>query len=99
MKKAQTAVVKPPLKTVQDERTRAHRSVNWVVSIILLVFAIWSIHLNSETIGVYKQNTQLFLELDAKMSNINQGITTVTELCQKTTVVVPVAPTDTEKNQ
>lgn len=90
--------MKAPLKTAQDERTRAHRAVNWVVSIILLIFAIWSIHLNSETMRVYKTTVQSFTEMDSKIGQISNDIASVKDVCNKTTVVVPVAPIDGELN-
>lgn len=97
-KKAPTKVSqKPPLKTLQDERTRVHRTVNWVVSVILVVFAIWSINLNSEGRSLFKQSNAVVAEIDRKIDTLTTSLSEVKEVCQKTTVVVPVSTTENPK--
>lgn len=85
------------LQESRDESTRTHRAVNWVVSVILVVFAIWSIHLNSEGRSMYKQTLILVTEMDAKIATISNDLKVVKDLCQPTTVVVPPPTTDTQE--
>lgn len=94
---SRVTVVRPPLRTSQDERTRAHRTVNWVVSVILICFAIWSIQLNAQGRGMLKQTTTLIEATDTKIESIAKDIHDVSEACKQTPIVVPVPTTDTQK--
>lgn len=96
--KAQTrvqATVKPPLKSAQDERTRIHRAINWVVSVILIAFAFWSINLNAEGRSFLKQATAIIAETDHKIEAVQASMEIIKKLCQPTTIVVPTTPVDT----
>ena len=75
-----------------------HKAINWVVSLILIVFAIWSIMLNADGRSLFKQTTQMVTEIDKKLEDAKKDISTVKDACLKTTVVVPVAPTDNPQN-
>lgn len=100
MTKANIKVVKvAPPKPRFDEAQRLHRAINWVISVVLLVFAIWSIVLNAEGRSLYKQTVSTVAEMDKKLSDITSEIKTVRDLCQQTTVVIPTATIDGAKNE
>lgn len=66
-----------------------HKAINWVVSVILLVFAIWSITLNSQGQGYFKQANQLYTETDKKIGDIASQMQSVKDACLNATVVIP----------
>lgn len=99
---SRVTVVKPPLRTTQDERTRAHRTINWVVSVILVGFAIWSIQLNAQGRGMLKQSTAVVESIDTKIESLTKSMQEVKDVCTQppqTPIVVPVETTDTQKKQ
>lgn len=96
---SKVTAVKPPLRTAQDERTRAHRTVNWVVSVILIAFAIWSIQLNAQGRGMLKQSTAVVEGLDTKIDTLSGEMKAVEAACKQTTVVIPTTTTDTTITQ
>lgn len=89
-----------PTPSEQREAARAHKAINWVVSFILVVFAIWSINLNAEGRSLFKQTTFIVNEMDKKIDGITQSLHDVKDACQpRATIVVPAAPTDTQNVQ
>lgn len=89
------ATAKQPLKVSQDESTRIHRAINWVVSVILIVFAVWSINLNAEAKSYLKQSVAIIAETDSKLLDFKSDLEVIKRLCQPTTVVIPPTPIDT----
>lgn len=90
-------LVKPSKQgSTQDERTRAHRAVNWVVSVILVAFAIWSIQLNAEGRSMLKQTTTIIESTETKIDHITSELAETKAACIAATLVVPVATTDTQ---
>lgn len=86
------------LKTPEDERTRIHRAINWIVSVILLVFAIWSIKLNTDTKILYSQAQQAVNETDNKITALTKDLKDIKDVCsQMTTVDIPTETIDTNK--
>lgn len=86
-----------PTPSEQREATRAHKAINWVVSLILVIFAIWSINLNAEGRSLFKQTTFIVNEMDKKIDAITQNLHDVKDACQpQTTIVVPTTPVDTQ---
>lgn len=79
-----------------DERTRIHRAINWVVSFILISFAIWSILLNSEAHSLFKQTVFVAEETAHRLDSISGDLSVLKDLCQTPTVVIPTTPTDTQ---
>lgn len=87
-------MAKAPPKLDKDESTRIHRAINWVVSIILIAFAIWSINLNAESRAYFTQAVAIIAETDHKLTEIKANVEVIKSLCQPTTVVVPQTPID-----
>lgn len=96
MKKALTRKKEVATKPDTNESIRLHRAINWVVSVILLVFAIWSITLNAEGRSLLKQATAMFTEIDTRVNEIKTEVAGIKSLCQPTTVVIPTTTTDTK---
>lgn len=83
----------------RSEAQRLHRAINWVISVILIGFAIWSIQLNAQGRGMLKQTTSLIEASDAKIDKIVSDLQVVKEACQATPVVIPLPTTDTQTKQ
>lgn len=92
-------VLHPMRMDARSEAQRLHRAINWVVSAILVAFAIWSIQLNAEGRSLLKQTATMIEATDVKIEGIAQDIQTVSEACKAATIVVPVPTTDTQKTQ
>lgn len=72
-----------------------HKAINWVVSCILLVFAIWSIHTSTQGQSLFKQANQLHSDVDLKLAGITEKLDAVRDACLKAPVVIPTAPVTT----
>jgi len=81
----------------RDEATRAHRAINWVVSAVLVAFALWSIMFNAEGRSTYKQTALVASEIDAKIETISKDISVIKEFCKQTPIVVPLPTIDTQE--
>lgn len=79
---------------LSDERTRAHRAINWVFSFALVCFAVWSILLNAEGRSLLKQSVSYAEDTDKRIAQIVQDFQTVKDVCLKTTVVIPTPTID-----
>lgn len=75
-----------------------HKAINWVVSFILVVFAIWSLTLNADSRSNMKIALQTFTEIDKKLEDAKNDLATVKNAClTMAPVVIPVPTVDTEK--
>lgn len=97
-KPSNARAVKTPTQVANklDESTRLHRSINWVVSLLLMLFALWSINLNAEGRSMLKQSLSVVDDINAQIVEVNNNLKVVKELCQTTTVVLPTATTGNE---
>lgn len=74
-----------------------HKAINWVVSFILVVFAIWSLTLNADSRSNMKIALQTFTEIDKKLEDAKSEMALVKQAClSMTPVVIPVPTIDAE---
>lgn len=85
-----------PFKETKEEQIRRHRAINWIVSLILIVFAIWSIHLNAQGQSALKSTVEAINETDAKLVALDAAMQTVKEACLSAPIVIPTTPTDAD---
>lgn len=72
-----------------------HKAINWIVSCILLVFAIWSINTSTQGQSLFKQANQLHSDIDLKLVEVKTQLGEVKDACLKAPVVIPQAPVTT----
>lgn len=84
-------------RTLEKPKTYSvHKVVNWVVSLVLVCFAVWSIVLNAEGRGLYKQSVQTLEAIDKKLEDTQQVLKDTQSACQTPTpIVIPTPTTDT----
>lgn len=70
-----------------EERNRIHRTINWVVSVLLIAFAIWSINLNAEGRAMLKETSTLIIATDMKIVEIVNELKVVKNLCEPKVVI------------
>lgn len=90
IKKKRKAVTQLP-----KSESNVHKIVNWVVSIILIAFAFWSIKLNAESKALFNQTSAITRETDNKIVTITQSMQSVLEVCQKSVTGIPSVTTGT----
>lgn len=66
-----------------------HKAINWLVSVILLAFAIWSIYMNAQGQSYFKQANALYADTDKRVTDISNQMQTVKDACLNSTVVIP----------
>lgn len=60
---------------------RTHRVLNWSTTVILLLFAAWSVYINIQARSLFKQALTVSSEIENKIAVISQNVGTVTQLC------------------
>lgn len=70
-----------------EERTRIHRTINWVVSVLLIAFSIWSINLNAEGRAMLKETSTLIIATDMKIIEIVNELKVVKNLCEPKVII------------
>lgn len=91
-KKTENKVIKLPTPL------SVHKAINWVVSVILVGFAIWSLTLNADSRSNAKMALQTFGEIDKKLEDAKKEMALIKDAClAQPTVVIPTTPIDTEQ--
>lgn len=70
---------------------------NWIISIVLLVFALWSIYLNTQARSFFNQATQVYDETEKRITDVTNGLSEVKDVCQRAVIVQPVTTTDNQE--
>lgn len=76
-----------------------HKAINWIVSVVIIGFAIWSVMLNVESKANVKMALQSFTEIDKKLEDAKKEMALVRDACLQAaspTVVIPTETTDTQ---
>lgn len=86
-----------PKQPHQKARTYSiHKAINWVVSFVLILFAVWSITLNAEGRAQFKQATATFDAIEQKVQDTRNDLMAVKAACQSAPVVIPLPTTLTQ---
>lgn len=84
------------VKVSHEDCTRTHRMTNWIISVVLLVFALWSIYLNTQARSFFNQATQVYSETEKRITDVTSGLSEIKDVCQSAVIVQPVTTTDTQ---
>lgn len=85
-------------KVQEFDTNRVHKAINWVVSVILLVFAIWGIKLHTDSKELYFEAQQMVNDTDQKIVSLTNDLKDVKTACsQMVPVDIPLDTNDAKK--
>lgn len=70
------------IKNKKPTKEEVHQIINWVVTISLLMFALWVLNMYINTRQIIKEDRQLFHEVKMRLDKTNESLQETRKECE-----------------